>query len=496
MNKYFIFFFTTIVILFNLLIYIEQKPLIHEEPRRAIIAQEMLLSGNYVVPTVYSRPYVKKPPLQNWLIAILGYKKKYVSNFDARFPSVLALLLIGFSLLIFIMDKKIAVMASIITMTNYLMLYSYGNKSEPDLLLTLFTLLTFFLYIKSPKNFKFILISSFFNGLGILAKGISPLFFYPGIVIYLLLYKRKEFYDYFKFLLIHLLLSLLLPAIWLIMYYFNGDINNLISGFSSQATDRVRGGLGEIITHFSLFAFRIFLAFFPWGFLIMFYKKFSYKIRDDIFNSSLVIFFVSFIIMALLPGGRGRYFMPAVPFFAIIISYLLVDDVKLNPEYKKIITYIFSFIMVVSICFLLYFGFYLQIVIVLSGWLLFLFYARNTKSVIYLLLFFNLFLFTIFTHTYEYYKVKNYYDYKGAAKQIVERLNEELPLVVDVKINPIQLMFNYERMTKEKVYSSAVNRFQKYYFVAGEKITNCEYMFDIDYSKKRFPKLYFYKCQK
>ena len=63
-----------IIILFflavNLLIYVNKMPLYHEEPRRVIIANEMLLKGNYIVPTVCNENYLKKPPFQNWVILL------------------------------------------------------------------------------------------------------------------------------------------------------------------------------------------------------------------------------------------------------------------------------------------------------------------------------------------------------------------------------------------------------------------------------------------
>ncbi|BAI80651.1 hypothetical protein DEFDS_1182 [Deferribacter desulfuricans SSM1] len=381
-------------------------------------------------------------------------------------------------------------------MTNYLMLYSYGNKSEPDLLLTLFTLLSFFFYIKSPKNFKFIIVSSIFMGLGILTKGVSPLFFYPGIVVYLLLHKRNQFYSYIKFLLLHLLLSLILPTCWIILYYYNGNINDLITVFSSEATSRAKGEIGRIVTHFLVFPLRIFLALFPWSILLFFYKKFSFKTKNDLFNSALIIFIVSFLIMAILPGGRGRYFMPAVPFFAISISHLLNDDFNHNISWNKYISYLLATIFVISAGFLIYNKAYLQILIIFIGFLLFIFLVKNTKSVIYLLLFVNLLGFTIFTNTYEYYRATNYYNYKKAAKKVITSLNEDLPLVVDTSINPIQLLFNYERMSKKLVYSSAVNTFKKYYFVTNKNLKECEKVLELKYSKKRLKKIFFYKSQK
>ena len=44
-------------------------PLKHEEPRRALPAVRMLATGDWLVPWIGANPYLRKPPLLNWLIA-------------------------------------------------------------------------------------------------------------------------------------------------------------------------------------------------------------------------------------------------------------------------------------------------------------------------------------------------------------------------------------------------------------------------------------------
>jgi len=43
----------------------------YEEPRRALPAREMLASGDWVVPTIWGRPYLTKPPGYYWAVALL-----------------------------------------------------------------------------------------------------------------------------------------------------------------------------------------------------------------------------------------------------------------------------------------------------------------------------------------------------------------------------------------------------------------------------------------
>jgi len=63
-----------------------------EEGRRILPAITMLETGNWLVPYVGGKPFLRKPPLMNWLIA-LSFKATSVRNeWTARLPSALAVL--------------------------------------------------------------------------------------------------------------------------------------------------------------------------------------------------------------------------------------------------------------------------------------------------------------------------------------------------------------------------------------------------------------------
>ncbi|MBV8378824.1 MAG: glycosyltransferase family 39 protein, partial [Verrucomicrobia bacterium] len=72
----------------------------HEEPRRALPALHMLTSGDWLVPRVGSDPYLRKPPLLNWAIALSCKLSGGVSEWAVRFPSVLATLALALTILV------------------------------------------------------------------------------------------------------------------------------------------------------------------------------------------------------------------------------------------------------------------------------------------------------------------------------------------------------------------------------------------------------------
>ena len=70
-------------------------PLYGEETRRALIAREMVETGDWLVPSVQRVFLPSRPPLQNWLIAIAGYGCGSIDIWAARLPSILSTLFIA-----------------------------------------------------------------------------------------------------------------------------------------------------------------------------------------------------------------------------------------------------------------------------------------------------------------------------------------------------------------------------------------------------------------
>jgi len=66
-----------------------------EEARRILPAQEMLETGDWIVPRIAGEVYANKPPLMNWAIAGSFALTGIQSEWTARLPSVVAILVLG-----------------------------------------------------------------------------------------------------------------------------------------------------------------------------------------------------------------------------------------------------------------------------------------------------------------------------------------------------------------------------------------------------------------
>ena len=104
----------------------------HEEPRRALPAVHMIATGDWLVPRVGEVPYLRKPPLLNWLIAGAFKLTGGRSEWAVRLPSVLATLALALGIVFFgarWIGRLGALIASICFLTNLAVLES-GRLAE------------------------------------------------------------------------------------------------------------------------------------------------------------------------------------------------------------------------------------------------------------------------------------------------------------------------------------------------------------------------------
>lgn len=93
-----------------------------EEGRRILPAVRMLETGDYIVPRVGSDPYLRKPPLINWLVAASFKIFGQCNEWTARLPSVLCVLAVA---LVFItvgcasLGQRGSTIAALIWLTNF-----------------------------------------------------------------------------------------------------------------------------------------------------------------------------------------------------------------------------------------------------------------------------------------------------------------------------------------------------------------------------------------
>ena len=216
-----------------------------DEPRDAEVGREMLVSGDFVVPTLAGKPFLEKPPLYWWAMAGM-YRLFGVSDGVARSTSALAAVIT--LLLVFDVARRIAnpfagLMATIVTATMS-GFYQHFHRVVVDPWLALFVMLGYWGFVvavfcrkdlgdgKTVKPSALgIFVIYLAGGLAFLVKGpVGPGLVAVPLVVAILVTRRWNFFRSW----VHvpgILVCLALCLWWPLLLYFRGGKELLFDGF-------------------------------------------------------------------------------------------------------------------------------------------------------------------------------------------------------------------------------------------------------------------------
>lgn len=107
------------------------------EPREALVAQSMLLSGNWISPLAYNGAVPSKPPFSHWLIALSSLPVGDVTEATCRLPTAVAFVLFSVSFFLFLAKRSelsVALLSSLLLLASPEWLRS-GSTCRVDTLL-------------------------------------------------------------------------------------------------------------------------------------------------------------------------------------------------------------------------------------------------------------------------------------------------------------------------------------------------------------------------
>lgn len=365
--------FTLILYVISIFYNLNIAPLYSEEPRRAIVALEMLLNDNYIVTTILNETFYDHPPLWNIVLAasikIFGY-----NSFALRFPSAFSLLLTG--ILTYFMGKRyISKKFGILSAFYYLIcadLYFYfSTTAEIDIfysLLVVLSMFSIFHFYQKRQFYTLFACAYFFITLAFLTKGFAS-FAFVFITLIVYFYHKRDLKRLFSFP--HILFGVLSAAAVAVYFYVYGqyeDLNAYVSemwGLTSQRT-LIGRKLSGLITHVFLFPLNFLGVLFPATlFLFFLWKKEQIKkIREQPYLVFLFIAFIAnFLVYWVSPGARIRYTYMFFPLAVTVLTYALylqLEDV--NWKHKAYHT-LFQVLMVLFalICFVIPFVTYFDV---------------------------------------------------------------------------------------------------------------------------------------
>ncbi|MGD9645542.1 MAG: ArnT family glycosyltransferase [Pirellulales bacterium] len=307
-----------------------------EEPRRATVAREMIETGDWIVPRQQGTLFLSRPPLQNWLIAISARLGGGFNEVTVRLPGVLAVL--ATSLLLYGVTRlfvaNIGALGAAISYATMIQVLELGQLAETETLFTLLVSASLLLWIAGHASTWHPAVTWCLPyaivGLGTLTKGPqAPVYFAATVGMYLLLARDWRF-AFSRWHLLAIGVAVAIVAAWQVPY-------TLAVGW--EASRQIYQGdvalrfadtrWSTIFKHIAEYPVEVIVCTCPWSLLLLAY------IHRGLWQSlgrarPYVVFVcvaiaVTFPTCWLVPGARGRYYMPLYPCIAALFGVVVAQ---------------------------------------------------------------------------------------------------------------------------------------------------------------------------
>ena len=329
---------------------------IDDEAIRSLVALEMDLSGNFIVPTMHGAFYYNKPPLFNWILfSFFSTFGKY-NEFIARFPTTIALL--GYGLTIFYAFKKhfsthAAFLVAFVFITCGRILFWDSLLALIDITFSWVIFLLFMAIYHNYQNKKFyqlFVLSYLLTAVGFMLKGLPAVVFQGVTLLTYFIYQRnfKKLFHVGHFIGGFLFLLIIGSYYWLYLQY--NTIDQLIPTLFSESSKRtiVHFGVVETILHFFAFPFEMTYHFLPWSLLIvyLFHRKSIGWIKSHPFIIFIVLTFLSNILIYWTsPEVYPRYLLMLAPLIFGVFIFLHEKHTEANSKIYFFLNRLFFFVM-------------------------------------------------------------------------------------------------------------------------------------------------------
>lgn len=314
-------------------------PLRGEESRWTMVAVEILWTGDWIIPRQQGEPFLSRPPLGSYPIAILGWAFGECTTLATRLPTAIATLLT--TLLVYGYSRRFlsrtGAFASALAYASMGQVLQLGQLAETESIFTLFVagslLLWHWGYVERWHPLAMWSVAYTCVALGMLAKGMqAPVYFAATIGLFLLvqrdwrtLLSRWHFAGIGVFALIFsawqvpFALQLGWPAVKDI---WTGDVGLRF----------VDTSWSTIFKHLATFPAEVWVCLLPGSLLLCAYLRPSFwrQISPELkwLSFLLIAIGVTFPTCWIVPGAKTRYYMPLYPCFAPLMG-LVVDRLRL-----------------------------------------------------------------------------------------------------------------------------------------------------------------------
>lgn len=322
-----------VLVLPALLINLGVVPFIDDEGIRSIVALEMKLRGNYILPTMNGVNYYSKPPLFNWILILFFESAGVWNEWVARIPTVISTLGLG-GIIYYYLHKRytpnFAFLNALAFVTCGRMLFWDSMLGLIDVTYSLVTFAAFmsvFVFFEKRKFLTLFAVSYFLSAIAFLLKGLPTVLFQGFTLGIWFLYKR-EFKRLFYWQHFVGALAFVIPVgLYYILYFQYYTPMGAMKGLWVQAAAKttIEKGWIDTFAHLFTFPFEMVYHFLPWSLMaLLLLQK---DIRRLIFSDDLIAFVsltfgINILVYWVSPEVYPRFVLMLAPLLFLLFFYL------------------------------------------------------------------------------------------------------------------------------------------------------------------------------
>ena len=347
-------FWGAVIFLFPaLLINLDLLAMIDDEGLRSLVALEMKLSGNYIIPTVHGSFYYYKPPLYNWILLAFFELTGTINELVARIPTVLAVLGYGGTIYYFTrkyFDQKMAFLNAFVFITCGRILFWDSMLALIDITYSWVTFASFmviFHFFQKGQFWKLFLWSYSLAGIGFMLKGVPSVLFQGLTLVAYFTYRRqfKKLFTWPNY--VGAILFLLILGFYYGYYNQYNALEEPLAHLMGRATERTFVGQHILMTikHLFSFPFEMIYHFLPWAlFVVYFFRKgILQKVQENEFIAfNLVVFLANIPVYWVSPEIYPRYLLMLAPLIFSVYLYLHDWHKKNDTVHYKALYWLFA----------------------------------------------------------------------------------------------------------------------------------------------------------
>lgn len=321
------------------------------------VARDMYRTGDWLYPTYLGQPFLLKPPLAIWLIA-LSYHWGGISEWTTRFPCAL---LSAFAVpLLYLLAKtafksRLPAIFSALVYLTLLPAVRHGRLAMLDGMVNSFLLASLWCLLKSRQQRRWAI--GFGVGLGLIAltKGILALAL-AAIALIFIFVNRQVIILKNPYFWLGIIIGFVPTLGWYSAQFTKYGSTFIQVHFQSQSFERlstaVEGNSGPIwyyIIELLKYSWP-WLIFLPSGLLM------AWKNRHQTWARLILVGGIGYLLLISIMGTKlPWYIMPFYPFFALAVGAYLAKIWQFEQQYLKLVTVIFILLLAFALGGIIYF---------------------------------------------------------------------------------------------------------------------------------------------